>query len=79
MAKLALVADNMDEMSAVEQHKVMRDKFNTLADVVGTKDAPDGCADDMMVILDTYSRMFRCSVASAYSRIKFNILNRVTL
>lgn len=75
MAKLQLVHD----MHAVDQHKFMRTKFNELADVIGTEKAPEGCADEMMNILDCYSKQFKCSMASAYSRIKFNILNLVNL
>ena len=56
-------------------HATMRDRFNELADVVSTPKAPKGAAKEMHTILTTYAEQFKCSTASAYSRIKYNLVN----
>jgi len=58
-----------------DAHAVMTDRFNSLASTIMTPEAEDGAADEMLKILNTYAEQFNCSTASAYSRIKYNLLS----
>jgi len=60
-----------------ESHITMRNRFIELAGVINTPAAPEDCSNQMMTVLNTYADQFQCSTASAYSRIKFNLISLV--
>ncbi len=56
-------------------HTTMKKEFEYLSSTIQSDNAEEGTADKMIQVLNTYSNLFHCSKGSAYSRIKFNMVN----